>query len=516
MSLKGELGVRINNNNRNIKNIGNDLYIFSKPDECNLGNNLNKIMQDEFRKTNYLLVENKLIPNIIFLMYLQYYIDKDNIEIFKRNYANIAKSMKNMKNINKINYGREIKNIEYNEKKYDQNKYREVIKSLKERHKDAFIDWLCKLKIYLKNNSEKIGKYLNEIKKKKNLSENIKKLMNDISKIGKKETMGDYLNYYMVFGYLLTVLKIENSEIYENLPNPRLDVSDMFYFKDNLLAMYEYIYQLTENVEPYAIPTKNDCRNFNSIINEEKADCYSAVLNDTFYFTSEISALKNVGENININKYLSRVNQEYFIESWGEIKKEGEMRLYNRIRNIFKGIGVTADKDKTNILYSNSENVIFIGERKDNNRILVKVVCKEVDKNNKNLGKYGRDVISVEIRGRGSKKAIKIICAGREIEEIVMTIDEESGSMVIMDKMGPKYNIIREKDKLYLLNLCDKLVKPKRITYETKDDKIEKMIASDVTPRELVIASIIALIMADSPDIFNKLSGEMTKMKTIC
>lgn len=498
MSLKNDLGNKIND-----INLGNDLYIFSKPDICDLGTNLNKIMREEFRKTDYLLIENNLIPNIIFLMYLQYYIDKDNVEIFKRNYANIIKTM------NRNNYNKKMENINYNK-----DKYREVVKNLKEKHRDAFIDWLCKLKEYLKNNAGRIRGYIDKIKKEKKMSENVKKLVDDISKIGKKETIGDYLNYYITFGYLLTVLKIENNEIYKNLINPKLERDNMFNFKDNLLEMYEYIYQLAKKVEPYAIPMRDNCKNFDSIIDEEKADCYSAVLNDTFYFTSEIGALKNVGENININKYLSKINQIYYIKSLEEIREKNEKGIYNRIRGIFKGIGMT-NKREANILYGKTEDVIFISQSKDNN-ILIKVVCKEVDKNNKNVKRYGRDVISVEVRGRGSKKVISIICLGREIERIVMTIDDKSGSMLVIMEKGLRYNLIREEDKIYLLNLCDKIVKPRRITYKIKDDKISQMIVSDVNPREFVIAAIIGLIMIDNMDLFNKLSDKMTEVKTIC
>lgn len=429
--------------------------IGKKYKECGTTNNLNKFMKEKL-DTIYFLFDKRFINNYIFFMFLKEFIEKEEV---KRNYDNIINEMDNLT-------------------------YRKKLSYLKEKYKNDFILWMCNIEIYLIDNKKESDKIVKIIKE--NGSENCQKIIEFINKIASYHKLGDFINFYLMFGLLLYIYKVENYEEYKRLN------------KNELLLKIENLFKNFNEIKPFIIIIKNNCQNYEKVINNEN-DCYLALLNRSYFIVSEISELKNVGNNININKYFENKNV-FYIENWSTNRKENKNGMFNKL---FKS---TSTNEIINILYSENNKIIF-SDKLEYPYIKINVICNEVNKTN-NYQNFGDNVISINLKDT-NKNIGEIYCLGNEIEKIEIINDNNDILIKYLGKI--KYGLIKDKNYIYLLNLCDHIVKIKNARFTLKDNQIHKIEVVNIDPKEFVVISLLSFYLKRKEGIIEKIGKEIKK-----
>ena len=436
---------------------------------------------NQFKNTKYALFDSKLIPNIIFLMFLQDCINKQN-----QNSSNCQNNYKKLKNtINKKNKT----NIEEQEKQIEQQlislntltplekpkNYGDLINFFKEKYKTQFQKWLCELNRFFEDHLQEVQSF---IAKSGNQNADLNKLLDLLNKRANQlNTFGDYLDYYLIFGYYLTVLRIKGKQM--------IGQSD------------EYIkyYKLQQSVIPYVLPIVRNITKMKKIIDDKTSDCYASVLNDVFYFMDLIGNNKNLGGKLSIYDYFARIGNKYEVEEIKETSNEKSLSLFERIFGKKKegkkyAIYVNSDGSSSAMIPPTSPyrrgEVIFVAIAQDKN-ILVKVVTKEMKKNNVTVSNQP-DVISIQYntstKSVGNKGIITIICLGGK-EDIVLLEKNSTGYSIKLNG-ELKYKLINNG----LIRTTDPLVQPVRVKFDKKS-----FTTSDITPSEFTISAIIMLMI---------------------
>ena len=437
-----------------------------------------QISMNDFTETKYALFNTNEVRNILFLMFLQDSINKHNENINSTNLNRLKKKSEITKNKQEnisVNMNvNTLANISANTSANMNvnNTYGNIINNLKNKYNKEFNEWLINLNNFFQT---KIN-YLLEFVKSINISNKDIKTLIDLLNQNERKTLGDDLNYFLIFGYLLIILKIHGIKQIDNAQD------------------YIYYYNLQQSIMPFILPRTTNINKMKNIINEDKEGCYSAILNDVFFFMNYISEKKNLGNELNIYDYFKNKHTFYI----KELTTNNNAKSLTFFQKIFGSVGKIGGKKYA--IYGkdgidNIDEIIFIAYA-DNTQILVKVVTNEMKINiNKSKVKINnnkqKDAISITFDKKN--KNITMICLGKN-EDIIELILTKNNDYSIILNGELKYKLIQSENKnkkeYGLMRTDDPIVQPIRaIINDTKIQTIE------IIPREFVLISMISIMV---------------------
>lgn len=511
-----------------------------------------------------------LIRNIIFIIYL--YLNQHNefkeLKSLITNYNtnnnitnNTTNNTTNSKKNNKKNNTKQNNNDlntfinEYKSKKYNTNsflkggdnkdQYKLYLNKLKKEYRKNFIEWFCKY-IYVINQLKKLI-HENLSKKIINLSGSKKidlkmrqliKIFTTLDKDKKIIKFGDNYNYILITGLILKILRINNNILYQSLvKNINNTINNISYTQKyikklpipSLIEMLIYQINLYVKADLISYPIKEVYTNFDEL--DHLGNCYSGVLNYTYFFRYFLSLYSVAGNKKNIRNLIVNGNQTYILKDLVDLDTTVGKPFLGKLAK-FLGINTKINiENKLKKIMSNRGNMYFwifrdyliLSAEVSKKNIKLSAIGIELTDDNKIVqSKYNTKVVDVNFFIGFRNKYITINCLTKnkknlgqikislykgketqnkkntEVEDLIVSMKNIESKE---DEM--KYNIVKTNNGYDLYQICPKMfggIYPKIINYKNVIDKkniktLEMKTEYNILPIDLVLGFIIGVII---------------------
>ncbi len=387
--------------------------------------------------------------------------------------------------------------------------YKELIKKLKKENRDEFIIWFCQymsLMYKIKNQINKKPNMIDQIKKLKIKDVDITNLTKALPKYINK--FGDIYNYILIIATILYQLRIMDIDLYNKIKDKTIFNKSL---KDQILSQLTF-YRISDII---SFPIKDIYTNYNKIIN---ANCYSNLLNYTYYFRYALSLYNIPGGNKNIYEILGKgnKNQIYSLKDLADLTSNiGKPWLDQLAKFVgYKGKKLdTFRENRGNMYFWISNNYLILSAEVKKNNIKISSIGTELTQDNKiKKSKYDTDVLDIIFQGgpliTNKDKTIEIKCLTNNkiilgsIKYKIETENNEKNIVIYIDN-DRLYNITKTEgkdgDKYCLYRLCGGITGPvciiefmdtkKGLTFKTKYTML---------PLELILGFITGLIIENN------------------
>lgn len=400
--------------------------------------------------------------------------------------------------------------------------YRDLIIKLKKDYSNEFVRWFCyiiTMSHYLFNDIKSIG---DDIVSKIKITENddLQDIINNLNKLKNVSNFGDIFNYLLVVGLLLYNLRIigEYGKITDKkMGDPVYKPFSEYIENNSLKELLLFIFKLYFNSDLISNPIKDIYTQFNK--NDTLNNCFSNILNYTFFFRYILSIYNITGDTRTIKKIIynggavfNLKDMAYVDEEIGRsffntlAKKLGKEDLLTKLRKVKSG----------NLFYWEIKDYYILGAEVSRNSITLSSVGIDTSDQNKiTKSQYDTNVASFVARPRNNTVVVSCLVQDnkKSIGDIVIKYDKRD--LLVLIGGDVLYNIIKTGDDKYCLNrLCPKLLtigKQCIITYEDGGETLKMTTHYTVKPLELIIGFIVGLLIKTSGKMGNIMRNVSSK-----
>ncbi len=353
--------------------------------------------------------------------------------------------------------------------------YKDMIKELKKENKEEFTEWFCKYIFTMhsiKNsiNKSKILKQISQIsnKNEKNLDNDTQKLIKTLKNIKNTQRFGDIYNYILILGLILYKIRILDINLYDSISDQSLRKDfpySEYLTKKTLKSMILFILNQYIISDLISFPVKDVYTNFNKVINAD--DCYSNLLNYTFYFRYALSLYNIPGNNKDIYQILGKgsKNQIYTLRDLADVTTNVGQPWLQQLSNYVGYKGKKLDllrKKRGNLYFWESNNYLILSAEVKKNNIKISSIGTEVTQENKiKRSQYDTPLADVTFVGSflTTNKSIEVKCLTANkstLGTMQFKIEEHNNETNVVIYIDGKllYNVTKRGNKYCLYRLC--------------------------------------------------------------